>query len=146
MYVRCLDCLFLSSRGPIVRTGEERFVCHRFYCDSSAGLDEHNQTHTVNMYAQSVLDEPAGLPVPMTTTTTTTTITKSSEPSHGPAHSEKSTPPSKAKVHRCRQCSFVSSVKVGLVYESHRESVVHCFFPSHAGRLLGTSSCSHSSR
>ncbi|CAF4969467.1 unnamed protein product, partial [Rotaria magnacalcarata] len=26
-------------------------------------------------------------------------------------NSEKSTPPSKAKVHRCRQCSFVSSVK-----------------------------------
>ncbi len=86
------------------------YFLNRFYCDSSSGLDEHNRTHTSNNYTKS---SPEQLPAP---TVPVSTSIKSSESLNGTNHitnnSEKSTPPSKAKVHRCRQCSFVSSVKV----------------------------------
>jgi hypothetical protein len=76
---------------------------YRFYCDSSSNLDEHNRTHTPNILSKSASIEENPLPLP--------TVTKSSESLNG-TNSEKSTPSSKTKVHRCRQCSFVSSVKV----------------------------------
>ncbi|CAF3468523.1 unnamed protein product [Rotaria socialis] len=73
-----------------------------FYSTSSAGLDEHNRTHISNTLQKSALIEeiPIALPTPI----------KPTEPLNG-TNSEKSTPSSKAKVHRCRQCSYVSSVK-----------------------------------
>ncbi|CAF1054484.1 unnamed protein product [Rotaria sp. Silwood1] len=80
-----------------------------FYCDSSSGLDEHNGTHSPNTNIKSISEQS---PVP---TIPISTSIKSSESLNGTNttsnNSEKSTPPSKAKVHRCRQCSFVSSVK-----------------------------------
>ena len=75
----------------------------RFYTDSPSILDEHNQTHTSNHQPT----EQQSFPVP----TSNTIATKSSDPSNGTTN-EKSTSASKTKVHRCRQCSFVSSVKV----------------------------------
>jgi hypothetical protein len=74
---------------------------NRFYCDSSSGLDEHIQTHTLPKSISTEEIPPVPLP----------TSTKSSEVLNG-TNSEKSTPSNKTKVHRCRQCSYVSSVKV----------------------------------
>ena len=83
----------------------------RFYCDSSEGLDEHNRTHSPNTFTK-LIPEQCSIPI-----IPTTTAIKSTEiiNNHTNNNSEKSTPPSKAKVHRCRQCSFVSSVKVCLI-------------------------------
>ena len=83
---------------------------NRFYADTSAGLDEHNRTHISNNYTKSVSDEVPHSPAPISTIPKLSdTLSHTSTPT---INSEKSTPPSKAKVHRCRQCSFVSSVKV----------------------------------
>ncbi|CAF4314847.1 unnamed protein product [Rotaria socialis] len=80
-----------------------------FYCDSSSSLDEHNRTHTPSSQTKSIMEQLPAPAVPVSTSI------KSSESLNGTNttsnNSEKSTPPSKAKVHRCRQCSFVSSVK-----------------------------------
>ncbi|CAF1028284.1 unnamed protein product [Adineta steineri] len=73
-----------------------------FYCDSLSNLDKHNLTHTSNNHTKPTSIEEVSLPLP--------TSIKSSETLNG-TNSEKSTPSSKAKVHRCRQCSFVSSIK-----------------------------------
>jgi hypothetical protein len=75
-----------------------KILFNRFYCDSSSNLDEHNQTHTL---PKSVSIEELPLPI-------------SAKPSEllNNANSEKSTPSNKTKVHRCRQCSYISSVKV----------------------------------
>ncbi len=67
------------------------------------GLDEHNQTHTPNTLSKSSPIEEISIPLPATI--------KSSEPINN-TNSEKTTPASKVKVHRCRQCSYVSSIKV----------------------------------
>lgn len=79
-------------------------IFRRFYCDSSLILNEHNQTHLSNTRTKTVVKEemPLTLPLPV----------KSSQSNHTHANSEKTTPASKAKSHRCRQCSYVSSVKV----------------------------------
>ncbi|CAF3968034.1 unnamed protein product [Rotaria sp. Silwood2] len=77
-----------------------------FYCDSSASLDEHNRTHTSNTLLKSTPIEEISLPLPIPISTSTKPV----ESSNG-TNSEKSTPSNKAKVHRCRQCSYVSSVK-----------------------------------
>ncbi len=82
----------------------------RFYCDSSLGLDEHNQTHPPNTFTKLT---PEQLPIP--TIPTSTSIKSTEIINNHTNNSEKSTPPSKAKVHRCRQCSFVSGVKVCLI-------------------------------
>ncbi|CAF3197045.1 unnamed protein product [Rotaria sp. Silwood2] len=80
-----------------------------FYCDSSSGLDEHNRTHSPNTNPKPTSEQLLVPTIPVSTSI------KSSESLNGTNttsnNSEKSTPPSKAKVHRCRQCSFVSSVK-----------------------------------
>ncbi|CAF1286063.1 unnamed protein product [Rotaria magnacalcarata] len=73
-----------------------------FYSISSPGLDEHNRTHTSNTLQKSAVIEEIPIALP--------TSIKPTEPLNG-TNSEKSTPSSKAKVHRCRQCSYVSSVK-----------------------------------
>ncbi|CAF3372408.1 unnamed protein product [Rotaria sp. Silwood1] len=77
-----------------------------FYCDSSVGLDEHNRSHTSNTLLKSTPIEDIPLPLP----TPISNSIKPVESSNG-TNSEKPTPSSKAKVHRCRQCSYVSSVK-----------------------------------
>ncbi|CAF4193756.1 unnamed protein product, partial [Rotaria magnacalcarata] len=85
------------------------YSCGSFYCDSSSSLDEHNRTHTPSSQTKSIMEQLPAPAVPVSTSI------KSSESLNGTNttsnNSEKSTPPSKAKVHRCRQCSFVSSVK-----------------------------------
>ena len=73
----------------------------RFYCDSSLILDEHNQTHIPNTLTKVVVKEEMPL-----------TLSLPVKSSHTNTNSEKTTPASKAKFHRCRQCSYVSSVKV----------------------------------
>ena len=78
----------------------------RFYCDSSSGLDEHNRSHSPSTFTKLAPEQPVLPPIPISSSI------KSSELTNGVNNSEKSTPPSKAKVHRCRQCSFTSSVKV----------------------------------
>ncbi|CAF1294780.1 unnamed protein product [Rotaria sordida] len=77
-----------------------------FYCHSSTILDEHNRTHTSNTLLKSTPIEDISLSLP----TSISTSIKSVESSNG-TNSEKSTSSNKAKVHRCRQCSYVSSVK-----------------------------------
>jgi hypothetical protein len=76
---------------------------NRFYCDSSLDLDEHNRTHTPNTLSKSTSSEQISISLP----TPVSIPPKTFEP-----NSEKSTPSSKAKVHRCRQCPFISSIKV----------------------------------
>ena len=82
-------------------------LSNRFYCDSSSSLDEHNQTHTPNTLSKSQPIEEIPIPLP--------TSIKSSE-SINSTNSEKPSSASKTKVHRCRQCSYVSSVKVCYIY------------------------------
>ncbi len=93
------------------------FLLNRFYCDSSSGLDEHNRTHSPNTFTKLTSEQPSVPSIPVSTSI------KSSELLNGVNNnnnSEKSTPPSKAKVHRCRQCSFISSVKVcHIVFEDN---------------------------
>jgi len=66
-------------------------------------LDEHNETHALNaeLKVEPLEDTPIIIPKsePITTSTSEKTTTTSSTSS-------------KTKVHRCRQCSFVSNVKV----------------------------------
>ena len=78
-------------------------VPSRFYCDSPSDLDEHISTHKGSPHV------PEHMSLPLASSILTST--KLSEPSTG-GSSEKSSASSKAKVHRCRQCPFVSSVKV----------------------------------
>jgi hypothetical protein len=88
---RKTSLLFLSSKKTFF------FFFYRFYCDSSSALDEHNQTHTPNTLSKSTPIEEISIPLPTPTNNT---------------NSEKPTPSNKVKVHRCRQCSYVSSIKV----------------------------------
>lgn len=86
---------------------------NRFYCDSLSSLDEHNRTHSPNTNTKPILEPQVAVPLSVPVSNSI----KPSESFNGTNinnnnNSEKSTPPSKAKVHRCRQCSFVSSVKV----------------------------------
>ncbi|CAF0903919.1 unnamed protein product [Adineta ricciae] len=104
--VECIRCGCKANQDNLLEHVSEHYPykCYScgFYTDSLSILDEHNQTHTSNHQST----EQQSVPV----LTSNTTATKSSEPSNGTTN-EKSTPASKTKVHRCRQCSFVSSVK-----------------------------------
>ncbi|CAF1171727.1 unnamed protein product [Rotaria sordida] len=113
--VQCVRCGTSANQDNLLEhvSIHYPYKCYScgFYCDSSSGLDEHNRTHSPNTNIKSISEQ---LPVP---TIPISTSIKSSESLNGNTttttnnNSEKSTPPSKAKVHRCRQCSFVSSVK-----------------------------------
>ena len=101
-----------TIRTNVTRAGEngqarprliDEQMTSRFYCDSSSDLDEHISTHKSSPLA------PEHMPIPLSSSILTST--KLSEPSTG-GSSERSSASSKAKLHRCRQCPFVSSVKV----------------------------------
>jgi hypothetical protein len=111
MFLLSVSQSFFMVFNPIIALKFEMdCFLNRFYCDSSSGLDEHNRTHTSNTYIKS---SPEQLPVPTVPISTSIKSLESVNGTHTTTNnSEKSTPPSKAKVHRCRQCSFVSSVKV----------------------------------
>lgn len=78
-------------------------------------LEEHNRTHSpTTTQTKSTLEQLSVPNQPVPNSIKSSELLNGTNPtSH---NSEKSTPPSKAKVHRCRQCSFVSSVKVKILY------------------------------
>ncbi|CAF1516302.1 unnamed protein product, partial [Adineta ricciae] len=107
--VQCIRCGSNANQDNLLEhvSVHYPYKCYScgFYCDSSASLDEHNRTHSPNTFAKLTAEQPS---------ISSSTSIKSSELLNGSStnnNSEKSTPPSKAKVHRCRQCSFISSVK-----------------------------------
>ncbi|UJR31053.1 hypothetical protein I4U23_018563 [Adineta vaga] len=110
--VQCIRCGSTANQDNLLEhvSIHYPYKCYScgFYCDSSSSLDDHNRTHSPNTFAK-LTSEQLSLPSILASTSI-----KSSESLNGLTtnnNSEKSTPPSKAKVHRCRQCSFVSSVK-----------------------------------
>jgi len=107
--VQCIRCGLNANQDNLLEhvSVHYPYKCYScgFYCNSSSGLDEHNRTHSSNTFTKLTPEQPPIPSIPVSTSI------KSSELINGVNNSEKSTPPSKAKVHRCRQCSFVSSVK-----------------------------------
>jgi hunchback-like protein len=108
--VQCIRCGSNANQDNLLEhvSIHYPYKCYScgFYCDSSLGLDEHNQTHPPNTFTKLTPEQ-----LPMPTIPTSTSIKSTEIINNHTNNSEKSTPPSKAKVHRCRQCSFVSGVK-----------------------------------
>ena len=101
-------------RQHLVEDGWSR----RFYCDASLDLDEHQRLRSCRPEALQSVPK----------------AKKSSQ-----ANSEK---PTKSKLHRCRQCPFVSNVKVNVAFQAGLISPPLVWL----GRLLGSSSHSYSNR
>ncbi|CAF3764315.1 unnamed protein product [Adineta steineri] len=110
--VQCIRCGSNANQDNLLEhiSVHYPYKCYAcgFYCDSSSGLDEHNRTHSPNTFTKLTPEQPLIPSIPISTSIKSEPTSNTTNMNN---NSEKSTPPSKAKVHRCRQCSFVSSVK-----------------------------------